>query len=225
MRRERGDEIDDLLSCLVGTTNGRRTGKLGDLGKKRPSGREIRVEFGTDFDGTDFYAPAVIIGGHVVGERGMWISEEGGQIGVEGRLIGFDSEDHVSFPEVNRGQKVDLRVQSIGSVDTPCDGQTGKQLLSNGDLIGLLRDAHLDENFLAVVGTKGEQMRGFLLVGGRTAYAFAVSRDRIISLGVQGDAEPIRQGPFQMLGTQTREQNSIERIAGTEKAPGTKEPF
>jgi hypothetical protein len=65
-------------------------------------------------------------------------------------------------------------VQSIGNVDAPCNEQTGKQLLCNGNLIGLLRDAYLDKNFLAVVGTRGEQMKGFLLVGGRVAYVFAV---------------------------------------------------
>lgn len=126
MRRERREEIDNLLGRLVSAANRGGADELGNLSNERPSRREIGIEFGTHFDGTDFHTSSVIVGRRVLFKGGMGISEERRKINVETWLVGFDGQHHFPFPKVNQGHEVDVRMQGISRVDAPGNRQAGE---------------------------------------------------------------------------------------------------
>ena len=55
-----------------------------------------------------------------------------------------------------------MGVQGISGTDPLADGQGRQHLLGDRDLIGFLVHAHLKEDFLAVMDTKGQQVWSFL---------------------------------------------------------------
>jgi hypothetical protein len=55
-------------------------------------------------------------------------------------------------------------------------------LLGDRNFIGLLVDAHLKQDFLAVMGTKGQQVGSFLLPSRCAAHTFAIDSDGLICL-------------------------------------------
>jgi hypothetical protein len=90
-------------------------------------------------------------------------------------------------------------MKGIGGADAPGKRQAGQECLGHWDLIGFLRDRDLQERFLALVGTEGEQVRSGLLVRSGTAHRFAIQGNRVLCLGHESAAYPISQSPFDLL--------------------------
>ncbi len=85
---------------------------------------------------------------------GLRVSKIRLQVRVEGRLIAFDGQDGLGLQLIHQAQELGVRMQGISRTHPLADGQGRQHLLGDGDLIGFLVHAHLEERFLAVMGTE-----------------------------------------------------------------------
>jgi hypothetical protein len=95
--------------------------------------------------------------------------------------------------------KVDLGMQGIGSAHPTKQGQAREQSLSDRDLIRLLGDLDLQERFLTLMGTEGEQMRRMLSGSSRATHGFAIQSNRIFWRGRERSSYPVGEGTFNLL--------------------------
>ena len=86
--------------------------------------------------------PLAVVGGGRLG-GGERIGKEGGQIGGQGRLVPFDGEHHIAALRTHGRDEGGLGMQCIGGADAPLPTQLGENCLSDGNLVGLVRDAHI----------------------------------------------------------------------------------
>src|ERR1700682_5718686 len=100
---------------------------------------------------------------------------------------------------MHRAVKADLGMQGISSADSTRQRQTRKQCLSDRDLIGFLRNFHLQQRFLALMGTEREQMSCVLPGCSSTTHGFTIQGERIIWPGLQGDSYPVGKSIFNLL--------------------------
>jgi len=173
---EVGDEVDYLLGRLAGLAHRHGARQASHLTHQRPSGSQIVVHATTDLDGAGLDASSMPIDGAVLlierNDR-VGIGEIGGQIRREGRLIAFDRQHTGPAVRMSDRHKVGVGMQSISGVDARTQRQTGQDLLSDGDLIGFFRDAHLEQRFLTLMGTERKQVGSLVRGGGRSAHGFA----------------------------------------------------
>src|SRR5579859_4059111 len=73
------------------------------------------------------------------------------------------------------------------------------------------------------MGTKGEEMRGFLLGGPCSPHALAIQRDRIIRFGHQSGLYPDGQNVLQGRRVELRQQPAVQGTAWSEKEARTKD--
>ena len=125
-------ETTSWVSC-VGAAHGDGAGELGYLGNMGPGGREVAVERGTDLDAAHLYAPSLGIGGAGLFIARLGVSEIGGQIVIQGGLIGFDGQHSLSLPGVDQGHEVYLGMHGIGGVDASGHRETRQHLLGDGN--------------------------------------------------------------------------------------------
>jgi hypothetical protein len=209
MRGEHDQQIEDLVSGLTCTPHRDRALQFGYVSDVGPGG-EIAIHLCADLDAAFLNAPALEIRGVVLLIAGQWISEIGGQIGGEGGVIVFDDQNQIASSPPNQFQQGHVGMQRVGRVEAPCDRQTRQQEIGHRNLIGFVPHPHLEQDFLTVMGTKGQQMGPLLVSLLGAADRLAIQGDRFVWGRLQGSTHPISDGPLDLLGIQARQEPSIE---------------
>ena len=102
------------------------------------------------------------------------ISEIQAQVGKEDRLVAFDGEQAEAVLGTDHLHKVSMGMQRISGIHARSARQTGQDFFGNGNLVGFLTNTHLQQGFLALMSTKGQQVRSWLLGGACTPDRFAI---------------------------------------------------
>src|SRR5438445_5163451 len=110
-----------------------------------------------------------------------------------------------------------MAMQRISRIDAPGHWQAGDQEIGYRDFIGFVPHAHLQEDFLTLMGPKGQQMRSTMPGLFGSADRLAVQGDRLVCGRLQSRTHPISDGPLQLLRIQARQEPPIERVRGTEE--------
>ena len=120
--------------------------------------------------------------------------------------------------------RVGMRVESISGVDARMHRQTRQDLFGNGNLVGFLTDAHLEQGFLTLMSTEGQQMGRLVLSGGRSAHGFAVEgHGLLVALRTTG-LDPSGEHHLEVTHTQAGQEATIERAGGGVEVTWPKEP-
>ncbi len=192
--RKGGDEIDDLSRGVARFGHG--AGELGHLRQMRPGGRQIGIHLATGLDGAHLGASPSPVNGLGLQIAGVGIRKVGLQVGVERGLVAFDSQDGVGFQVMQEAEELGVGVQGIGRTDPLADGQRRQHLFGDGNLVGFLVDAHLEEGLLTLMGHKGEQMRSRLLPLPGSPHRLAIQGQRLVSGGPRRGLYPGPQHPL-----------------------------
>jgi len=103
-----------------------------------------------------------------------------------------------------------LRMQGVGGDDAAAQGQVREEGLRQGDLVGLVVDAHLRQRFLGVVGGRREQVGGRLGDGHGAAHHLAVEGEQLTVARRPRLAHPGGQHPLQLRDGEAGEQPAVE---------------
>src|SRR5256714_13139004 len=126
------------------------------------------------------------IDGHVLlrgGNHRVGITERGVQVGIQGGLIAFDGQHTGPRARMNLLHEVGVSRPRISRVDARAPRLARKERFGDGDLVGFLRNAYLEQRFLTGMGTEGKPLRRLVRGLGRSAYRFAVQSHASSSLG------------------------------------------
>ena len=200
LRREIGDEIDDLGRGLPVLSND--ASHLRHLSHEGPSGGQVGGEFGADANKAMFHPSAATIPGLGLLANRLRIGKIGGEVSIQRRLVELDGENTRPSLLMNHLHESRMRVQGIRRRDPPRDGEAGQHGFGHRNLIRLLADAHLKERFLTVVGLKRQQMRSLLLPRAGAAQRLAIQRDGVIGCRLQGRLHPTPYHLFERLHIQ-----------------------
>src|SRR6266702_5257504 len=104
-------------------------------------------------------------------------------------------------------------------------GKQGKTSLAMGISLVFSAFAHLEQGFLTIMGTEGQQMRRVLLGSGGPTYRFAVEgHSLLIVVGMTG-LDPDSQHQLDVTHTQAWQQAAIEGADGRIEVTWPKEPM
>src|SRR5882724_4062951 len=109
-RSQRSNKIDHFVAGCSRFADRDGSCEFGHLLQKWPV-NEVGIHFGTYPNSTLFDPPSMQIKGASMLKRGAGVSERGGEIGVERRLIVFDGEHGFSSQCIHTAQKILLRMQ------------------------------------------------------------------------------------------------------------------
>ena len=86
----------------------------------------------------------------------------------------FDGQHTRPKARMNHLHEVGVSMQGISRGDARAPRLARQDRFGDGDLVGFLRNAHLEQRFLTAMGTEGKPLRRLVRGLGRSAYRFAV---------------------------------------------------